>query len=231
MADAFISYSRKDEGFIRVLEEALKKRGKDVRVDLEDLLPTTEWQNEIYSGIEGADTFVFVISPDSITSKECRRELDHATKHNKRLVPILRREVDTTTAPDVLESLNWVYFRESDVFGESLEDLVEAIDTDLEWVHFHTRLLVGAKEWDKRWRDPSFLLRGKTLEEAERWQAKETENEPKLTSLQKEYILASRQAQTDLHRRQANLYRVLLAAALVLIVVMALGLVSFWQLN
>jgi hypothetical protein len=74
--------------------------------------------------------------------------------------------------------------------------LLEALDTDMEWVHFHTRLLSGAKEWDKGGRDPSFLLRGKTLEEDERWQAKEAEKEPKLTSLQKEYILASRQAET-----------------------------------
>ena len=30
MADAFISYSRKDEGFVRELEEALEKRSKEV---------------------------------------------------------------------------------------------------------------------------------------------------------------------------------------------------------
>jgi hypothetical protein len=155
MADAFIiSYSRKDEGFVRELEEALEKRGNAVWVDVEDIPLTAEWRPEILSGIEGAETFVFVISPDSIASKECKRELDHATKHNKRLVPILRREVDTTTAPDVLESHNWVFFRESDDFGESLEHLVQAMDTDLEWVKFHTRLLTRAVEWEGRGRGP-----------------------------------------------------------------------------
>src|SRR5215208_1489378 len=99
MADAFISYSRQDEGFVRELEEALKKRGKAVWVDVEDIPLTAEWRPEILSGIEGAETFVFVISPDSITSKECKRELDHATKHNKRLVPILRREVTPRPLP------------------------------------------------------------------------------------------------------------------------------------
>jgi hypothetical protein len=231
MADAFISYSRKDESFVRELEEALVKRGKDVWVDLEDIPLTAEWQNNLYSGIEGAETFVFVISPDSIASKECKRELDHATKHNKRLVPILRREVDTTTAPDVLESHNWVFFRESDDFGESLERLMQAMDTDLEWVKIHTRLLTRAVEWESRGRDRSLLLRGSDLEAAEEGQARATDKEPELTPLQRQYILASRQAQTDLHRRQANLYRVLLVAALILIVLMALGLVTFWQLN
>src|SRR5918995_270223 len=62
------------------------------------------------------------------------------------------------------------------------------------------------------------------------WQAKEAEEAPKLTSLQKEYILASRQAQTDLQRRQTRRQRRLLGAgALVLIVVMVLGAISFWQ--
>jgi hypothetical protein len=189
MADAFISYSRNDEGFVRKLEQALVKRGKEVWVDVEAIPPTAKWRQEIYSGIEGAETFVFVISPDSIASKECKRELDHATKHNKRLVPILRRQVDATTAPDVLESHNWVFFRESDDFGKSLERLVQAMDTDLEWVKSHTRLLTRAVEWESRGRDRSFLLRGSDLEAAEEWQARATDKEPELTSLQRQYIL------------------------------------------
>jgi WD40 repeat protein len=128
-----------------------------------------------------------------------------------------------------LASHQYVYLREKDDFEESFERLLEALDTDMEWVRFHTRLLSGAKEWDNGGRDPSFLLRGKTLEEAERWQAKEAEKEPKLTSLQKEYILASRQAQTDLQRRQTQRQRrLLLATAFGLILVMVVGL-GLWQ--
>jgi TIR domain/WD domain, G-beta repeat len=223
MADAFISYSRKDEGFVRVLEEALEKRGKEVWVDVEDIPIAAKWRPEIYSGIEGADTFVFVISPDSIASEECKGELYHATKHNKRLVPILRREVDTWTAPDVLESHNWVFFRESDDFGESLDGLVQAMDTDLEWVKFHTRLLTRAVEWESRGRDSSFLLRGSDLEAAEEGQARATNKEPELTSLQRQYILASRGEST---RRQ----RLILGAVTVgMVVAIVLGAISLWQ--
>jgi hypothetical protein len=35
---------------------------------------------------------VFVISPGSINSKVCREKIDHAVKHNRRLVPIVHRE-------------------------------------------------------------------------------------------------------------------------------------------
>ena len=47
--------------------------------------------------------------------------------------------------------------------------LVEALDTDLEWVSAHTRLLQRAVEWDNEGREGSYLLRGRDLAEAERW--------------------------------------------------------------
>ena len=65
MADVFISYSRKDKDFVRDLHEALAARERDTWVDWEDIPLTAEWLAEIYAGIEGADAFVFVISPDS----------------------------------------------------------------------------------------------------------------------------------------------------------------------
>ncbi len=86
-------------------------------------------------------------------------------------------------------------------FEKSFESLIEALDTDLEWVRAHTRLLTRAKEWEIEERDASFLLRGKDLEAAEALQVREAEKESKLTLLQKEYIHASRKAATELQRR------------------------------
>jgi hypothetical protein len=40
-------------------------------VDWEDIPKGTGWLNEIYAGIEGADIFVFIISPDSLASEVC----------------------------------------------------------------------------------------------------------------------------------------------------------------
>jgi hypothetical protein len=100
VADVFISYSRRDRDFVRGLNEALEKRDYDVWVDMEDIPPTAEWLAEVYSGIEGSNVFVFVISPDSIASKVCQQELAHAVEHNKRLVPIVCREVDPEDVPE-----------------------------------------------------------------------------------------------------------------------------------
>jgi hypothetical protein len=223
MADIFISYAREDQQFVRKLQDALEAHKRNTWIDWKDIPLTAKWKEEVFSAIDQADSFAAVISPDFIVSKPCQEELDHAAHNNKRMVPLWHRDVDDEDVPPDLAAHQYVFLREDDDFEDSFERLLEALDTDLEWVHFHTRLLSGAKEWDKGGRDPSFLLRGKTLEEAERWQAKEAEEEPKLTSLQKEYVLASRQAQT---KRQS---RLLVAGALVLMVVMVLGVIGFWQ--
>ncbi len=222
MTDVFISYSRKDKDFVLALHQALVKRDRDTWVDWEDIPLTAKWLEELYTGIEHADAFAFVISPDSVASKVCKEELDHAVHNNKRLVPIWHRNVDNGSVPPDLSSHQYICFRESDDFDESFESLIEALDTDLEWVRAHTRLLTRAKEWESEGRDGSLLLRGKDLETAEAWQAREAEKDPKLTPLQKEYILASRTAATRFRRA-------VLAATTFVLVVVVLGLLALWQ--
>ena len=75
MTDVFISYSRKDKAFVQVLNQALEESQYDTWVDWEDIPLTADWWEEIKSGIEAADTFLFVISPGSITSKVCGQEI------------------------------------------------------------------------------------------------------------------------------------------------------------
>jgi hypothetical protein len=89
-------------------------------VDWEDIPLTADWWQEIQRGIEGAQTFVFILSPDSIASKVCREEIDHAIAHHKRLVPIVHREGFTLDnslpAHEALNRHNWLFFREQDDF-------------------------------------------------------------------------------------------------------------------
>ena len=217
MADVFISYSRDDIEFVRRLHDGLVARGKDVWVDFEDIPLTAEWREEVLDGVDSADNFLFVISPDSLTSEVCTEELDHAVEQHKRLVPVLRRPADGKAVPAALAARNWTFFRDQDDFDRSLDALVDALDTDLEWVGAHTRLLERAREWEREGREGSYLLRGRDLDEAERLIAAETpDREPRPTPLQREYVHAGRVAAT---RRQ----RILLGASL-LAVVVALGL-------
>jgi WD40 repeat protein len=218
--DGFISYSRKDKVFVQKLHQALAEGQRDTWVDWEDIPRTADWWSEIEAGIEAANTFIFIISPDSVASEVCRREIAHAAKHHKRLVPIVHRDSPTEAVPEVLARLNYVFCRDSDDFDQAFQELLAALDTDLDWVKAHTRLLVRAREWEKHSRNDSFVLRGVDLEEAEQRLAQVHQN-PEPTTLQREYVLASRKSAT---RRQ----RIALAAVTFgLIVAIVLGSIAY----
>ena len=200
MADVFISYSRKDRAFVTRLHQALKAHQREGWVDLEDIPPSAEWREKINAGIEGARAFVFVLSPESIVSPECIKEIEYAAASHKRLIPVVCRGGANLQAPEALGKLNWIFLREEDDFEKGVDALLRAVDTDLEWVDAHTNLLEKATEWDRKGRDRSLLLRGGELREAETWQVKSTEKEPKPTELMASFIVASRQGETKRQR-------------------------------
>ena len=227
MTDVFISYSRKDKEFVQRLFQALKAQRRDVWVDWEDIPPTADWRAEIRGGVEATDAMIFVISPDSVRSKECRVELELALENNKRFVPLMYRMVtepaDHEAMHPALNSHNWVYLRDEDDFNAGLQTLATGLDTDLDYVRAHTRLLVRAREWTEENHDGSLLLRGKDLTEAESWLAGAVNASPAPTPLHTEYIAASRRAETARGRR-------LLAGVSVALVVSALlAVLAFGQ--
>src|SRR5436190_5961877 len=193
MPDIFISYARENRNFVHRLDESLKSRGREAWVDWEGIRPTEEFMQAIYGAIEAADTFVFVITPHSVASVVCGREIAHAVAHNKRMVPIVAQDVDAAAVPEPLAKLNWIFCREDDDFENATDALISALDTDLKWVHAHTRLLTRAIEWNANGKNNSFVLRGDDLRSAERWLAEAgAQKERQPTALQTEYIIASR---------------------------------------
>lgn len=142
MADIFISYARKDEAFVRQLHQALVENGFDVWVDVENIPLSAEWWHEIRKGIEIANVFLFIVSPDSLGSEVC---------------------------------------------------------------------------------DPSHLLRGNNLNEAETWLAASVDKDPTPTLVQTQYIRSSRVAST---RRQRNIIG---ALALGIVVTLALAFFALVQ--
>ena len=200
ISDVMISYSRKDKEFVQKIDEGLKNFGRETWVDWDDIPPTSDWWSEIKAGIEAAHTFVFVISPDSVNSTVCKQEIDHAVLNNKRIIPILYREVTDESMHGALQRHNWVMMREQDDFREAMHTLINAIDTDLDHAQFHTRLLVLAKEWNDRDRRNSMLLRGDDLMEAEQWLSTGYGKQPEATALQAEFVTESRRAAQRLRR-------------------------------
>ena len=196
MAKLFVSYSRKDSVAARKLIESFKSIEQEPWVDWESIPPAVDWLEQIFRGIEEADAFIFLISPDSIASEVCKVEIGRAALNNKRIIPIVLRDVPPKDTPESIRKLNWTYMRETDSFEEGLAKVKTAIDLDLDWLEEHRRLQVRALEWHRK-KDPSLLLRGRDLRNAYRMLETATSKDPTPTDLQKTFIVHSRQNQRN----------------------------------
>lgn len=225
MTDIFISYSRKDIAYARLLHEALKENDFDTWIDWQDIPPSTDWLNEVYTAIEGADTFIFILSGSSSISEICQFEIDHADKNNKRLIPIMIDDVNPSKIHPVLAAINWIFSRTKDEFQPAIEKLIEAIQTDYDWIKAHTRLQLRALEWERAGYDKSFFLRGTDLMGAEEWLTRSGDKQTQPTALQTRYIFASRRA--AIQRQRVTLGAVLLG----LLVAIGLGFIAWNQRN
>jgi dipeptidyl aminopeptidase/acylaminoacyl peptidase len=258
MADVFISYSRKDIAFARLLNEALGQSQLETWIDWARIPVGEKWWDEICAAIEQAGIFLFIISRHSVGSEVCKKEVDEALSHNKRVIPVI---VDDTPEAAIREfvpeltAINWIIFRKDDVFrlepraGESLppeeqvaalatepqfrqaiEKLNAAIHTDWAWVKAQSRLESRAREWERHDREGSRLLRGKDLGEAEQWLSQvNARYDPQPTDVQRQYVLAGRRAESRRQRR--TLWASLGAAGVIsicLVIAMVLGALA-WQ--
>jgi len=125
--DVFISYSRKDQAFVRSLDAEFRKLNRSPWVDWDSIRKGEEWWAAIQHGIEGANTFVFVISPDSIDSPICQDEINYAASNNKRFLPIVYREgFDPSKVHPEISSHNWLFFRDTDDFQSAFQELLKA---------------------------------------------------------------------------------------------------------
>lgn len=234
-ANVFVSYSRRNKPFVQTLVQALQKRGREVWVDWDSIPSGADWWEEIKLGIEVADTMIFVLSPESVASEVCGRELEHALQHQKRLLPVVCKDVDPALVHSELGKINWIFLRDTDNFEVGFRSLVAALDADLSYVRTHTRLLVRATEWIARNKDRSLLLRGSEIQEARRWLAESDHKSPQALQVQKEYIWASYNEEVDHQQeelaeqkqilRQQRLLTQTMAVAGALAI--ALGMVSF----
>ena len=196
MAKLFVSYSRKDSVTARRLIEAFKSIEQEVWVDWESIPPAVDWLEQIFRGIEESDAFIFLVSPDSVASEVCNVEIGRAAQNNKRIIPIVVRDVNPKSTHENIRRLNWTYIRESDNFDEGLLKVKTAIELDLDWLEEHRRLQVRSLEWHRR-KDASLLLHGRDLRNARHMVATATAKDPQPTELQRTFIQHSLQREKN----------------------------------
>src|SRR5512142_2312032 len=128
MSHIFISYSRKDIDFAQKIVDALAANNLDTWIDWKSIPKGEDWEQEIYRGIEEADAFLFLISPDSVESKMCNKEIAHAVKNGKRILPIVLRDADPKIVDPEISKRNWIFCRErQDDFVKAVEETHETI--------------------------------------------------------------------------------------------------------
>lgn len=203
----FISYSRDDITFADQIDSALKVYGYATALDRHAISGGEEWKRRLSNLIREADTVLFVLSPDSATSTVCAWEVDEAYRLGKRIIPVVCRDLAGTQPPKQLADLNYIYFIPvSDLtdggFGTGLSRLVEALNSDIDWLREHTRLLSRASEWETGGKTSNRLLSGNDVAAAKQWIANRPSNAASPTNLHIEFVRASEEEEA--RRQNAN---------------------------
>jgi WD40 repeat protein len=233
----FLSYSRRDLDFAEDLLEALKTCGFEPYLDKHDIAPGEAWEDRLDRLIQSADTIVYVISPESVSSQRCGWEIEKAEKLGKRLLPVVWRAVTEAQTPERLRRLNYIFFEGAGrTFAKGLSELARALNTDVAWIREHSRLGEMAMRWEARERTPSMMLRGIDIANAKTWLGRRPKEAPEATELQRQFITASEQnaiveADTDRikEERAGRLKRVIMAVSFATIVTTGLAAFALYQ--
>lgn len=89
----FVSYAHADEEALAEIRW-LQDRGVNVWYDTTGIGPGSEWNDEIARAIQGASCFLFFITPQSVSSEYCRRELNFAQAEGKPVIAVHMKVTD-----------------------------------------------------------------------------------------------------------------------------------------
>lgn len=221
--DVFISYSREDSDFARRINNMLQVQGKTTWFDQESIAAGVDFEQEIRQGIESTDNFLFVLSPEAVSSKYCDQEVGYAAKLNKRFVTLLYHNLPAEgfTLPEPLAKIQWIDCRSRQTdFTEQFNQLVRTLDTDRDHVRGHTKWSQQALAWQEHDQNEDLLLRGSELEIASHWlsEAEGTGKLPVPSDLQREFIQTSRSLHNRLiHEKEAQRQKQLKRARLTVV--------------
>ncbi len=126
----FMSYSRREVGFVDDLTHRLEKEDFKVWLDYRTLVPGTPWKAQIDAGLKGADTVILVVSKESMASKYVELEWRHFLKMDKRLILVIFEAVDL---PKELEAYEWVDFRGN--YEKGLKELFSQLNRSIKEKH------------------------------------------------------------------------------------------------
>ena len=89
----FVSYSHEDEAVVFKEIRWLQDHGVDVWYD-EGISPGSEWSDALAQAMKGCSHFIYFITPQSVESENCRRELNFALEEDCQVLAVHLEEMD-----------------------------------------------------------------------------------------------------------------------------------------
>ncbi len=123
----FMSYSRRETGFVDDLTYRLEKAGFNVWLDYRRLIPGTPWAGQIDKGLKESDVVLLVVSKESINSKYVDKEWRHVLDfEHKRVIMVI---FEAVKLPPELKKYEWVDFRGS--YETGLKELISQLNSPI----------------------------------------------------------------------------------------------------
>ncbi|NER22976.1 MAG: TIR domain-containing protein [Symploca sp. SIO1C2] len=172
MTQVFLSYAQTNKATMEGFRRRLMRDCFTAWTNTTDIQTSEDFEDAINRGIEQADNFIFLLSPDSLVSKYCQYELNYALSLNKRIIPVLIQETDPKEIPKALRSLQYIDFTDNsneENYYQNESQLLKILRQDEEYHQQHKMLLVKALRWERQQRNSSILLRGYNLRYAQAW--------------------------------------------------------------
>ncbi len=117
----FVSYARVDKPYcIRIIETL---HAHEVWYD-QRLYAGQDWWKEILRRLDWSEVFIYLLSPDSVASLYCRRELEIARRLKRQIIPVLINK--ETVLPDNLRDWQYVDLSEN-LTVENVTQLLNSI--------------------------------------------------------------------------------------------------------
>ncbi len=97
----FICYAHDDQAVVYPEITWLHEQGINVWYD-EGISPGEEWSEELGQAIDGAERFLYFVSPRSVASRHCRNELNFAQNHNKAILSVYLEETELPSGVELV---------------------------------------------------------------------------------------------------------------------------------
>ncbi|MBZ0296410.1 MAG: toll/interleukin-1 receptor domain-containing protein, partial [Anaerolineae bacterium] len=109
MGHIFVSYARRDTGFVENMREELLKHDFEAWTD-SVLSPGSDWRQEIDEAIRGAFALVVVVTPESKTSEYVTYEWAFALGIGIRVVPLILKPTQLHPRLEFLQHVDFVNY-------------------------------------------------------------------------------------------------------------------------